>query len=72
MVQRSVYYSMVSEKQNKEKENSMNELTCKVCDDVTKTCDEGVVAVTCSSCVNNAMMELCGVGDMDTEIVGVA
>ena len=28
----------------------MIELTCKICDDVTMTCDEGTVAVTCSLC----------------------
>ena len=28
----------------------MNNLTCKICDDVTMTCDEGVVSVTCSLC----------------------
>ena len=42
----------------------MIELTCKKCDDTTKLCDEGVVAVTCSLCVmididnlNNAELE---------------
>ena len=28
----------------------MIELTCKKCDDVTMTCDEGVVSVTCPLC----------------------
>ena len=28
----------------------MIELTCKKCDDVTMTCDEGVVSVTCGLC----------------------
>ena len=44
---------MIEREQNKEKEKSMIELTCKVCDDVTITCDEGVASVTCSSCVMN-------------------
>jgi len=29
----------------------MIELTCKICDDVTIECDEGVVSVTCGDCV---------------------
>ena len=33
------------------KDKNMNELTCKKCNDVTITCDEGVVSVTCSKCV---------------------
>jgi len=33
----------------------MIELTCKVCDDETMMCDEGVVSVTCSSCVNDTI-----------------
>ena len=28
----------------------MIDLTCKKCDDVTITCDEGTTAVTCSMC----------------------
>ena len=28
----------------------MIELICKVCDDVTSLCDEGVVSVTCGLC----------------------
>ena len=28
----------------------MIELTCKICDDVTIKCDEGVVSVTCPLC----------------------
>ena len=28
----------------------MIELTCKICDDVTIACDEGVVSVTCGLC----------------------
>ena len=31
-------------------DKQMIELTCKKCDDVTITCDEGVTAVTCSMC----------------------
>ena len=29
---------------------NMIELTCKICDDVTIKCDEGVVSVTCGTC----------------------
>ena len=36
----------------------MIELTCKVCDDVTMTCDEGIVSVTCSGCVNDAINDM--------------
>ncbi len=36
----------------------MIELTCKVCEEETMMCDEGVVAVTCSDCVNDAIMEI--------------
>jgi len=34
----------------------MVELTCKVCDDTAVACDEDVVSVTCSSCVNDILM----------------
>jgi len=36
----------------------MNELTCKMCDEETMMCDEGVVSITCSKCVNNTINEL--------------
>jgi len=40
----------------------MIELTCKICDDVTMECDEGVVSVTCSMCsmadVRNELLEV--------------
>ena len=45
-----VYYSMIRSDNNKKGENSMIELTCKICDDVTIKCDEDTVAVTCSMC----------------------
>ena len=31
-------------------DKQMIDLTCKVCDDVTIACDEGVVSVTCGLC----------------------
>ena len=40
------------------KENDMINLTCKKCDDVTIACDEDVVSVTCSTCVNESIMEM--------------
>ena len=36
----------------------MIELTCKVCDEETMMCDEGVVNVTCSGCVNDIIIGL--------------
>ena len=39
--------------------NTMNELMCKECNDVTIMCDEGVTAVTCGKCVIINMMECC-------------
>ena len=45
-----VYYSMIRSDNNKKGVNSMIELTCKICDDVTIKCDEDTVAVTCSMC----------------------
>ena len=53
-----VYYSMIRNDNKQIKENDMIELTCKVCDDVTIACDEGVVSVTCSTCVNESIMEM--------------
>jgi len=49
---------MIRSDENKKKENDMIELTCKVCDDVTIACDEDVVSVTCSDCVNESIMEI--------------
>ena len=41
----------------------MNNLTCKICDDVTIACDEGVVSVTCG---------LCSMADIREELLEVA
>ena len=38
-------------KKTKKGENSMNELTCKKCNETTVMCDDDVTAVTCSKCV---------------------
>ncbi len=45
-------YTVGGYMQNKLKgENSMNELTCKKCNETTIMCDDDVTAVTCSKCV---------------------
>jgi len=49
---------MIRSDKNKKKENDMINLTCKKCDDVTIACDEDVVSVTCSDCVNESIMEI--------------
>ena len=36
----------------------MIELNCKICESATITCDEDVVSVTCSDCVNESIMEM--------------
>jgi len=36
----------------------MVNLTCKVCESTTIACDEDVVSVTCSDCVNESIMEM--------------
>jgi len=53
-----VYYSMIRNDNKQKGVNDMIELTCKICDDVTIACDEGVVSVTCSDCVNESIMEM--------------
>ena len=39
----------------------MNELNCRECDVVVSNCSEDATAVTCSSCVNEAINNLNGV-----------
>ena len=53
-----VYYSMIRNDNKQKGVNDMIELTCKICDDVTIACDEDVVSVTCSDCVNESIMEM--------------
>ena len=53
-----VYYSMIRNDNKQKGVNDMIELTCKVCEDVTIACDEDVVSVTCSDCVNESIMEM--------------
>ena len=53
-----VYYSMIRNDNKQKGVNDMIELTCKICDDVTIACDEDVVSVTCSDCVNESIMEI--------------
>ena len=53
-----VYYSMIRNDNKQKGVNDMIELMCKICDDVMIACDEDVVSVTCSDCVNESIMEM--------------
>ena len=50
-----VTYSMI-----KTEKNHMNELNCRVCEEPT-ACSEDAAAITCASCVNDAINNLNGV-----------